>query len=889
MSNSYGAFAAITVDANQTEHAVWEHQGSLWYTYFEPVANQWSEAEPVSNATGGSDLQLLAGNLIPYTPVGESDIPKYAPGLAAVWEDRSGNLYYVLGRYTETGQIQWSNQVNFGQPTLMVGDTILSQNPQADIAPNLGRNLPPGISVVYEIFDSAISATSVWEGTEFRRNNYQVTLSFTGVDQNNDGLISGRGTNNSLGDGVANELTLWTMEVIDPDQNIVATYDLSQQQQLNTFNFNFDPATNTVLANADADIFSLESSQFGLNVGFDSFTEISGDLWTLTSQADDNKIVLQQFAGGSGTPTQEDSSDLSNDAVTLQSVIADDTDLYFEFINFEQTSDNKIKESGTDGETLVFAEETPLPPRYQRLGLETQFLTADAVNAASDSDVAPQLGDALSPQLPLGVSVQFEIPFSGAQSILAKNIPLPSSTIPTANTIDLTLSGSIGSEKTTILDDNNKFTEAYVVQTSLAIKEETADGDDSDNLNNPNESAAKNAQSDTNRPLEESFEVSLTLGLNSTFMPDENGDLVYKGSDIELTLGFGKLVGFELDIPPAPSPIKGKLVDGKLQYSLLNFKVDADVGLDVTNNTPLLPLHLDGNVNDGTVKLINQTLLAVLDSKGVGGTIGISQGLVQAVSNLVQADEASGKDDNKSTVNGFKNAELAVQLLLGALYAEQIVEQAGTLLAGLDRYTFDDIEFGLDWLPFLKGEVGALANSFNASGGVNLDLGADFEIALKEGEFGPFIDFSGDLKAAENLAFSAKVLFWNWAYSSGWMQSVALPSFTASDTSPSSTPESVINLSDESTNGDVRVTYNPTQGTKNLYNPNSVRVQDTEGNLNDLTDDDDIALVFEPNSQESLLAWVAAGSDSSQSLSEQTEVVSRVLVSDFTSGGGWNN
>jgi hypothetical protein len=884
MSNNYGAFAAITVDAAGTEHAVWEHQGSLWYTYFDEVANQWSEAEPVSDATGGSDLQLLTGNLIPYTPVGEANT-KYAPGLAAVWEDRSGNLYYVLGRYTETGQVQWSNQINFGQPTLNAGETVLSQNPQAGISPNLGNDVPPGLSVVYEIFDSAITASTLWEG----KDDYQVEFTFTGVDQNNDGLISGRGTNNSLTDGITNELSAWKMEVLDPNQNTVATYDLSQQQQLDTFNFNFDPTSNQVLANADADAFSVASSQFGLNVGLDRTAESSGDLWNLTSQATDNQIALQKIADGSSTPTQEDTTTLSNDAVSLESLTTDDTDLYFDFISFEPSTDGNLKESGQNGQTVVFSEETPLPPRYQPAGLETQFLTADAVNAASNPDPDAELGDPLTPNLPLGVSVQFEIPFSGVQSILAKNIPLPSSTVPAANKIDLTLSGSIGSEKTAVLDDNNKFTDAYVVQTTLAIKEGPPDGDDDDDLNNPNQSAAKSAQSDTDNPLEESFEVSLTLGLNSTFMPDENGDLVYKGADIELTLGFGKLVGFELDIPPAPSSVKGKLVDGQLQYSLLNFSVDADVGLNANSKTPLLPLHLAGNVKDGTVELVNQTLLGILDSGAIGGVAGISQGLVQLVSNLVQADAADG-DTDESTVNGFKNAELAVQVLLGALYAEQIVQQAGTLLASLDRYTFDDIEFGLDWLPSLQGSLGALADSFQASGGVKLDLGADFEISLKEGEFGPFLDFTGDLKAAENLAFSAKVLFWNWAYSSGWQQNVALPSFTASDTSPSSSSEIATSLGDGGTNGDVTVTYNPTRGTKTLYGQNSVRANQSEQTLNDLTDDSDVAVAFEPNSQEGVLAWVAAGvGDSSISLADQNEVVSRIYVTDFTSGAAWNN
>ncbi|MEM9567529.1 MAG: hypothetical protein AAF974_04420, partial [Cyanobacteria bacterium P01_E01_bin.34] len=368
MSNNYGAFAAITVDAAGTEHAVWEHQGSLWYTTFDEVTNQWSNAEPVSDATGGSDLQLVRGDFIPYAD--KNGELQYGPGLAAVWEEDGGNLAYVIGRYTDTGKVQWSNTVSIDKPTAQPGQTIISQNPQVGISPNLGSN-PPSLMAVYEIFDASVSATTAWTGND----GYTVKLDFVGVDQNNDGLISGRGTVNALGDGVANELLDWTLEVLDPNQNTVATYDLSQQQQLDTFNFNFDPTTNTVLANADATVFSIPDSQFGLNVGFDSFIDSSGDLWNLTSQAADEQIALQKFAEGSGTPTQEDSSSLSSTAIELESLTTDDTDLYFETIPFAVDDDGNLTES--NGKAVDFEPEAPLSPQYQPLGPEAQFLTVD--------------------------------------------------------------------------------------------------------------------------------------------------------------------------------------------------------------------------------------------------------------------------------------------------------------------------------------------------------------------------------------------------------------------------------------------------------------------------------------------------------------------------------
>ena len=104
MTNNYGAFTAITVDAAGTEHAVWEHQGLLWHTYFDENAGQWIDADPISDADSGSDLQLLAGDFIPY--VDDNEDTEYAPGLVAAWEDNSGDLFYVIGRYGEDGKIQ---------------------------------------------------------------------------------------------------------------------------------------------------------------------------------------------------------------------------------------------------------------------------------------------------------------------------------------------------------------------------------------------------------------------------------------------------------------------------------------------------------------------------------------------------------------------------------------------------------------------------------------------------------------------------------------------------------------------------------------------------------------------------------------------------------------
>ncbi|MEO1069941.1 MAG: hypothetical protein AAFW95_12610 [Cyanobacteria bacterium J06638_6] len=387
MANNYGAFAAITVDAAGTEHAIWEHQGSLWYTYFDEVANQWVEAEPVGNASGGRDLQLLYGETLLPAKVNGSTIQ--VPALIALWDDRSGNLFYALGRYTSTGQVEWSDQIEFGQPISPTGEdlpfTVLSQNPQATFSIGAGGT-NPRVIVAYEILNTAFTANTTWTGTDDNGNSYTVRFKdLTGTDNNGDGIISGRSPISTLGDGVTNELTAGEMIVEDSQGNILAAYPVGELQGYSGFNLNIDPNTNRVLANADADAFSLQNGTFGLSVGLgENVVPVDEDLWLLESQAASDQILLQETKAGQSEPTQIATSGLGSGPFTFTSDSGfDDTDVYFEQIRFGIDTDGTIKDQGGQGTTVTFNPATPLPPQYVSPVPTAQFLTADAVEAAS--------------------------------------------------------------------------------------------------------------------------------------------------------------------------------------------------------------------------------------------------------------------------------------------------------------------------------------------------------------------------------------------------------------------------------------------------------------------------------------------------------------------------
>ncbi len=110
MANPYASYAAPVVDAAGTKHLIWEDNGRLYHARYDSRAGAWVDKNTVSNAQGGSDIKLLAGNIIPVDQSGKL----YAPGLVAAWIQGIGNaaeIYVSVGRYTDDGKLEWSDAV----------------------------------------------------------------------------------------------------------------------------------------------------------------------------------------------------------------------------------------------------------------------------------------------------------------------------------------------------------------------------------------------------------------------------------------------------------------------------------------------------------------------------------------------------------------------------------------------------------------------------------------------------------------------------------------------------------------------------------------------------------------------------------------------------------
>ncbi|WP_041430745.1 hypothetical protein [Synechococcus sp. PCC 6312] len=120
--NPYASFAATAVDVAGIEHIVWENNGQLIHAIYDKNSGTWDQASPISNALGGSNLKLIAGDLYPYLEGGNIE---YAPGLVAFWEQGLGNskeVYAAVGRYNATGKLEWSDAVQ------LTHDGVADQN-----------------------------------------------------------------------------------------------------------------------------------------------------------------------------------------------------------------------------------------------------------------------------------------------------------------------------------------------------------------------------------------------------------------------------------------------------------------------------------------------------------------------------------------------------------------------------------------------------------------------------------------------------------------------------------------------------------------------------------------------------------------------------------------
>ncbi|MEO1068244.1 MAG: LamG domain-containing protein, partial [Cyanobacteria bacterium J06638_6] len=437
--------------------------------------------------------------------------------------------------------------------------------------------------------------------------------------------------------------------------------------------------------------------------------------------------------------------------------------------------------------------------------------------------------------------------------------------------------------------------EKYILQFGLALGRSNYEEVE---LNNPSTGAGKTAANLQNRTTTsrssaewtDNVDFSLGVNLNSTFAPNQDGDLQYEETKLVFTLGFEQFYQFEITIPGSPKAEEGAVLGGDLKLSDLNFQVSTELGVateadangEVT--TPLLPIYLEGNVNNPKdIEVVNGTIVAFNEGNQQG--IEVSEAVFQVLQRVSTIVEATSEDSiNVGVGTGtFASALLLEESVIGTLYAIQFVEQVANFFAGINQGDYgpvDDFTIKTLYEPFAKGDVEALFNAFGAMFEGDLGIGIDFG-TVGDGAF-------LNLSASEKLAASAELLLFNWSWSHQWTEEVTL------GTGPS-IPNLLNELTDGNTNnGDVTVIYGPTPGTNALYQKDGAVRSDLLGpnaeTLNDLTSDSDVAMAFDPLSGEVLLSWVSAGSVSNKSLAEQTDItVSRVYAADLTSSArGWS-
>ncbi|MEM1367584.1 MAG: LamG-like jellyroll fold domain-containing protein [Cyanobacteria bacterium P01_H01_bin.15] len=892
--NNFGAYAAIAVDAAGTEHAVWENGGQLWHAQFDDDANQWVDGAPITNAEGGRNLQLITGNLIPYG--GSND--KFAPALVTLWEDASGELNYALGRFTETGELEWSDAVSFGAPTLNnESGTVIAQNPSAAITPLSsvqGNITKPAIAVVYEVVDARSEITASWRGTDSNGNPYQAIARFSGEDTNGDGILSGRSDESSLDDGIANELSSWSLQFIDPDGNILAAYDLAQQQTLDTFNFNYDPDNLVVLAKADAEVLSLSTTAYGLNIGLDRDAESSGDLWQLSSDADGDAIRLTRTQAGESNSQGIATTDLGNTVFTVGSSVVDDVDLYTEFISFSESSTDSIQDSAATPNPLTFEEvDKNNPPDFVRTGPEAQFLTADAV--AQSSAGSTQSGSGQSPSIsgsaPFGATQSFNLPLAAARRIFSGNIPLPTSGIfPSNSNRTVTLSGSIGATR------SDKDT--YTLSTKLALGVSPSFTDTPQKIAIRQRRGVAGQSSATGVPSQGTLtdrvtsNITVAVQVNSKYKPNEDGDLEYVQGDLVFSFGYGYTYSLRLQVPAKPSRAAGGLILGQVSLSYLNFTTRVDVAFDIeqpdpnAKNYPIrLPIYLEGNTDDRhSIKIVNDAFFPGDGINIAEGALSAFGGIFQLAALISNANDASNNPAGVTTLSQesslLNNATLIIEAIIGLAYGLQIADEIGFLLDGAindSAYSFDNLDLNFAYTPSLSGSVGLFGNSFKGGVSGNFSFGGGFDL---------FSNGALQLQArlAESLAASVSVFGWNWSW--GWSANQTFRK-NIIGSPPADLAADLEETPADSNVGTVGIIYSPKPGTTYLYGEKPLLGADATSQ--NQVDDVDVEVVADSNTGEIFTVWVAAGTDNTESLADSQDFIGRVLVSPLDSGNrGWD-
>ena len=109
-SSSYASYIDTATDAAGQSWAAWGENGLIYMARWDTAANRWGDAAAISNATGGRNVQLTAGQVVRNAAAGQAQ-----PALVVTWEsgiDNDADVLASVGFFRSDGTVLWSDAVN---------------------------------------------------------------------------------------------------------------------------------------------------------------------------------------------------------------------------------------------------------------------------------------------------------------------------------------------------------------------------------------------------------------------------------------------------------------------------------------------------------------------------------------------------------------------------------------------------------------------------------------------------------------------------------------------------------------------------------------------------------------------------------------------------------
>ncbi|BAQ64383.1 FG-GAP-like repeat-containing protein [Geminocystis sp. NIES-3709] len=594
--------------------------------------------------------------------------------------------------------------------------------------------------------------------------------------------------------------------------------------------------------------------------------------------------------------------------IAFQKIAADnseaDTDIYSQVFNL-QLKDNQLElvTQGRDNQSLTFEIQEAVAPVYEPLPPTIQAVaTAGRINT-EPSGVIPDVENtelSIIENIPLGGEASFSFNLQDFVKLFGGSLPAPSFLPGTDTSIELR-------GTTSAIEQYNVQTKAkeYVIQTSFGVGSDGSNEDKTTNLNeNPR---IKKIIEDTRvlvpdkeKPLNAlETEVRSTFGFDVSMELKFDEQLKYTGFDFILGMEYGTVYSIKYNIPPK-GLIGGALASATVTVTAPNYSISFDLAWENKGNALTPPLFLEKN-EKGEIKIKNTTIQGSQFAEILS-----AYSIVNSALKLVKEKEKDNKlpssifnSDAKSKkwVTGTYVAQAMYSTLSTLIYGYGFGDTVSSVFKDISNYKFTGASVNVGAELSYQGKGKALGNSIktNVEGIGKLEAGIEFKLV-------PSTEISILARFLASAKLSLEFFRWKGQWAPSYSTSLKIP-FKLANTTPASaqgvfvsenqslTLNSSTPVDDNDTSGVLTLNYEPRTGDDSLYLGIPVATKGEQikpDKFEDLVDDSSPALAFSDGG-DILLAWVADGRESNIPLESQTDVVSRVMVSTFDSGGGWQN